>query len=106
MKWSCSVRGKQMVPGCAALRRIRPLAEETAVYAKEFWNRVRALSKKPGMVLVVCGFPCREFSALNQTRRGLDHGKTARLKDAKAIMMEWKKEQSKEDPALRISVEM
>ena len=51
--------------------------------AKQVWDAV----EQHGATAVVfaCGFPCRELSSVNESRRGLRHGESARFFEAKAL---------------------
>ena len=82
---------------------IRPLAGNPEVFAKEFWYRVRPLGL--GTVLLGAGFPCRELSQVNQSRRGLDHGDTARFQEATILFKALLDERQTGDPELRVIFE-
>ena len=62
---------------------IRPLATDPQAFAKAFWQKVRPLGV--AVALLGAGFPCRELSQVNQSRKGLDHGDTARFEEAKIL---------------------
>ena len=74
---------KAWFPDASRLGDIRSLASNPQVYAKAFWHRVRPTGV--AFVLLGAGFPCRELSQVNQSRRGLDKGDTARFQEAKIL---------------------
>ena len=82
---------------------IRALATNPQVFAKAFWHRVRPLGC--AVVLLGAGFPCRELSQVNQSRRGLDQGDTARFQEAKILFKALLEERHPSDPQLRVVFE-
>lgn len=62
---------------------IRALAMDSTKFAEDIWKEARSLDVSA--VLFSAGFPCREVSSVNQDRRGLQSGETARFQEAKML---------------------
>ena len=82
---------------------IRPLVASPQVYAKADWYTIRPMDV--AVFILGAGFPCRELSQVNQTRRGLDQGDTTRFQEAKALLHVTLEERHPEDPVLRVVFE-
>ena len=77
---------------------IRALASQPQEFAQTVWKAAREL--KATSVVWSAGFPCRELSRVNQARRGLRAGETARFEEAKILYQAVYKEQKSDDAQL------
>ena len=69
-------------------------------WARAVWDSIR--DSKADILLLGCGFPCREITSVNKSRRGLDHGDTARFQEAKQLWMALIEEQGRSDIPIRV----
>ena len=94
---------KHWLPDAIQKGDIRPLAAKPVEFAREVWSSVRSSKQRPAALVLACGFPCRELSAVNPDRKGLHQGETARFHEAKALYQALISEREDGDPPLRVN---